>query len=442
MSSRTYQIHPGLLTQVNKRFAEMKTSQEKLGEVSQGSREKIGHFLKGEPVEKSLFIRICEAMKLTSEELAVELLPTPINNIFFTGVKKFVGRSDLLAEVHSVLNDDTKPNAVALCGMGGLGKTEAAIQYAKNNLLIYPDGVCWVSVRETDAPGQFNIADQIISFCKRLGIYLPNQIGETDHNTVQQCYDQWKGQSKILIIFDDVEYFNQIKDILPRNPRFKVIITTRLNLSGNDSIESIALDVLTTNDSLELLDLLVSGTRITDDLHSSTLVCEFLAGLPLGLELVGRYLESDPILEVSTILSELEELAKKRKTIGHPAFDGDRKSDPTWNLTAERGLGSAFDLTWVRLSENSRILSLLLGRYPITEIHWSHVEGMAKVQARLYPELGEYDKNELIKARKELYSYSLVKPNDEGLYCWHPMTRQYFRYKITDKDYERFGDII
>jgi hypothetical protein len=326
--------------------------------------------------------------------------------------------------------------------MGGLGKTESAIQYAKRNLLLYPDGICWVSVRQIDAPGQSSIADQIVAFAYRLGVYVPLQKRLLGSTLAQLIYDQWKGHSKVLIIFDDVESYDQISDYLPRNPRFKVLITTRLNLSGNSSIHSIPLDVLSLEDSLELLRAIALPPRINHELTSSTALCRFLDGLPLALELIGRYLERNPSAKVDTVLGELEELVKIRKTIGHSAFDGSRDSTPAWNLTAERGLEAAFDLTWLKLSEIATIIALFLGRFPATEIYWGHVEGVMEEQAEIEPELGSYDERKLESGRSELQMYSLIKPNEEGLYLLHPMTRQYFRYKITEEEYARFGDII
>lgn len=444
----SHKVDPTKISQVEHLVGQKNKTREVLAREIGITKETLINFIKGRPVRADIFTDICDFLEIDWKTVAEEIPNrTTINNVPLSGAKRFVGRTELINSIHTLINDDNCPNIVSITGMGGLGKSELAIQYAKRNLQAYPDGVCWVRARQEDAPGQASIANQILSFAYRLGVSITHRDRDKDKddnlpNLVQQIYDQWKGQSEVLILFDDVESYSYISDYLPRDSRFKVIITTRLNLSSNESIHSISLEVLSLADSLELLGVFASQERINAELTSSSELCTFLGCLPLALELIGRYLESNLGVKVATVLSELEELAKKRRTIGYSAFDGSRTSNPAWNLTAERGLEAAFDLTWIKLSENTRILALFLGRFPTTEIHWEHVEGVKEIQAELNPELGEYDQDELRRERDELSTYSLVKANLEGLYCLHPMTRQYFRYRITDKEYEQFGDIL
>ncbi|HEY1701938.1 MAG TPA: hypothetical protein VGG75_19700 [Trebonia sp.] len=51
------------------------------------------------------------------------------------------GREGLLAELDARLADGPEPRIVALCGLGGAGKTSAAIEYAHRHLAEV--GVCW-----------------------------------------------------------------------------------------------------------------------------------------------------------------------------------------------------------------------------------------------------------------------------------------------------------
>ncbi|HEY9851090.1 MAG TPA: hypothetical protein V6D28_16595 [Leptolyngbyaceae cyanobacterium] len=63
----------------------------------------------------------------------------------------FVGRDEQLAKLHQLLQRNSQVVIAAINGMGGVGKTELAIQYAKQHLLDYPGGICWINAQEIDA---------------------------------------------------------------------------------------------------------------------------------------------------------------------------------------------------------------------------------------------------------------------------------------------------
>ena len=57
----------------------------------------------------------------------------------------FVGRDKQLAELHQLLQQNRQVVIAAINGMGGVGKTELAIQYAGQHLADYPGGICWIN---------------------------------------------------------------------------------------------------------------------------------------------------------------------------------------------------------------------------------------------------------------------------------------------------------
>ena len=81
-----------------------------------------------------------------NKEKEKEQLHICYNNISFSVNSKFSGRQDILETVHNARGPDAhspSTKSIALFGMGGVGKTQVAIQYAYQNLDQFDD-VQWL----------------------------------------------------------------------------------------------------------------------------------------------------------------------------------------------------------------------------------------------------------------------------------------------------------
>ncbi len=358
------------------------------------------------------------------------------NNIPLSGASNFVGREVLLTQLHKTL---AQHPLVALAGMGGVGKTEASIQYAERYAQHYPGGVCWIFARRMDAPNKATIAMQLISFATaRLQMTIPDTIKTIDAK-LQYCWQHWP-EGSVLLIYDDIDRYSDIAPhYLPNDDRFRILLTTRLQLSS--PVHRFPVDVLHRNDSLALLSFLSEATPLQEDGEADEL-CNFLGDLPLGLELAGRYLASDPSFSVAALLHELRKRQPKRQVMQHQALDGDAQADPAWTLTARRGLEAAFDLTWERLNDPSQLLAKMLGRFQPGPIRWRTVDVMNQVLAEEYPDDVEYAPDKMQRARGQLMKYSLLKPFDDRTYRLHPLIREFFRGKTTDEEDAQYGSAL
>ena len=95
----------------------------------------------------------------------------PIKYIPKIGSKNFVGRQDDLVKVHEKLYEQNNRVAIsAVSGMGGVGKTELAIQYSYKYDDDYSGGICWLNARGG------NVATEIIQFIQqRMGLEVPQK---------------------------------------------------------------------------------------------------------------------------------------------------------------------------------------------------------------------------------------------------------------------------
>ena len=84
-------------------------------------------------------------------QIAINLsnIPKPIGfpqNIPNSNTDKFLGREKDLERLHQQLQRNQEVVIAAVEGMGGVGKTELAIQYSLLHLQLqnYPGGICWL----------------------------------------------------------------------------------------------------------------------------------------------------------------------------------------------------------------------------------------------------------------------------------------------------------
>ncbi|MEH1936246.1 MAG: tetratricopeptide repeat protein [Nostoc sp.] len=317
--------------------------------------------------------------------------------------EKFVGREAELEELHQKLQTSRQVAIVAVAGMGGVGKTELATQYAKQRLENYQGGVCWLSAQGID------VRIQILRFFElKFNRIVPDDWELADR--LRYCWENWQ-QGEVLLVFDDVtDYKKQVqRNLPPESPRFKVLLTTRQGFDR--TLPQLSLGVLKPLAAMKLLKLLVDRERLKSEPWVARRICKFLGYLPLALELVGRYLDTMPDLSLEKLLKRLE-----KKRLEHEAI---AKANPL--MRYEYGVAEAFALSWEHLDENAQGLGCWLSLYALADIPFS-VEGIEDDD--------EQELNE--KAIGDLLKLHLLQRQSKGIYHLHPLIRQFFQMKLDD----------
>ncbi|MEL4897165.1 NB-ARC domain-containing protein, partial [Crocosphaera sp. Alani8] len=173
----------------------------------------------------------------------------------YNGTNIFVGRVKDLEDIDQLLDNNQHLAITSVTGMGGVGKTELALQYALRYQQNYAGGICWIEARGSDIMGQ------IVSFSQSVGVNPPDYL-QTLEDRLDYCWNHWiKGN--VLLIFDDVKNYNSIKNSLPpKNNKFKVIVTSRQRLGR---LQQLKLQVLQPPEALELLRQIIGKKRVNDE---------------------------------------------------------------------------------------------------------------------------------------------------------------------------------
>lgn len=404
------------------------------------SRSTLKRFWGQGPIKRDTFRSICLAigladwtalcissadMKASLEEQhdreakQIEESNTP-NNLPRSGAIKYVGNNlDLLERQ---IEEKRRIAITAVTGMGGIGKTELALQYAYKMLdSVYTGGICWIRGRDT------SIAREIITFSRNvLNLNVPDR--KALKAQVTYCWRHWP-RGKVLIIFDDVDNFKKIEPFLPPvNRRFDVIITTRQNLGRVFDIFEV--DILNEQDSLKFLASIIQDeTRLETQIEEAKALCRWVEYLPLAIEMMGHYLARKPSLSFAEMLSRLEKKALKSTAM----------SKIETGMTAKRNVVAAFELSWEALLDSAddaeftqRAVYLFSLLAPIP-VNWPFFTGIALPPFSLEDDLA--DDIEVYEDIRdyELLALNLIKPVGNGYYICHDLIREFILNKLESK---------
>lgn len=211
----------------------------------------------------------------------------------------FTGRTALLETLHERLSPShpaVLPRSYALCGLGGMGKTHLAVEYAYRYAEEY-QAIFWIGAESVE---------RIISDFLRIAehLQLPEQHEADQHRIVTAVHRWLTSRRRWLLIWDNVEDLDLVRRFLPSSPQGSMVLTTRQSALGTlaQPLELLPMTpeegllllfrrarVLPVDASAEHLNQL-AGNRATDYAAAQELVTT-VGGLPLALDQIGAYIE-------------------------------------------------------------------------------------------------------------------------------------------------------
>jgi hypothetical protein len=194
-----------------------------------------------------------------------------------------IGRDEALQAVRQQLTSGRRTaigQTASFNGLGGLGKTQLAVEYAYKFDKEYPNGIIWLNADQ-------DIDAQLTELAEKARWVAP----ESEHKyKLEIALQRIRSYSDCLIIFDNLEDPQAIENYLPETQADPhILVTSRAAQPGFTPID---LDPLNETLSLELL-IQEAGREPTgdDEKEAAQKIADALGGLPLALELAGAFLQ-------------------------------------------------------------------------------------------------------------------------------------------------------
>ncbi|MEV8440794.1 BTAD domain-containing putative transcriptional regulator [Actinosynnema sp. NPDC051121] len=310
----------------------------------------------------------------------------------------FVGRNEHLADLDKVLaNGGDAVMVTAIVGIGGIGKTWLALQWAHRRLDHFPDGQLYVDLRGFDPVTQPTAPSLAL---RRLLDALGGAVDDTgDVDTLAARYRSLVADKRFLIVLDNARDAAQVVPLLPGSPTCAVVITSRDRLpelvTGHGA-RSVALPTFTGSEAAELFAMHLGRERVAASPAAVDAILDHCAGLPMALAIAAAHATTHPHLPLVVLADEI----------------GD---DPLDSLRA------VFTASYQALSAPVARVFRLVGSAPGPNID----QQAAAVLTGLPP-------RELRSALRHLESMHLVERISATRYAMHDLLRRYATELDTD----------
>lgn len=326
-------------------------SQQQLADAIGVHRHSIRRWEQGDflPEQKTLVLELARCLRLTDHQ-ARQLLEASLTalapywsvplprNPFFTG------RQEILAQLHTSIGASKTvvlTQSYALHGLGGVGKTQTALEYAYRYALDY-SAVFWIAAETSE---------QVVSSLLRIAevLQLP-ECRETDQQRIITATQRWLTKhNQWLLIWDNLEELELLQRFLPPTRQGEILITTRHQALGmlaqgvdlmpmrqEEGIVCVLrraklLEMATTSEQMQQFEM-----RMPAEYAAAAELVTIMGGLPLALDQAGAYIEETGCSLVDYLQRYKQQNVHLLERRGKPGSDHPQSVVTTFLLAMER----------------------------------------------------------------------------------------------------------
>ena len=348
----------------------------------------------------------------------------PGSRMLYPRNASFTGRTGHLRRLARTLlhRDGSSLVAQAIQGMGGVGKTQLAVEFV-HRYGRFLHGVHWIDAAQPDAiPAEVAACGAVMAAAHR-GPFPEKQSAQ-----VAWTLAAWQRGGPRLIVLDNMEDMKAYREWLGKmsGGPLRLLLTTRQQDWPRDlGLKRLGLDVFTPEESRSFLG------RYVADVPASTLarLARRLGHLPLALELAARYLDSFQMAGVTGLSVDdyLAEFDKCRGALTHASMQDWPEAEGS-STNHDLNLVATFDLSYEALNLPEKELFKALGVFAPVVLSVEHILAVC----------GRSRKEALLRLRS-LKKLSLIQGREvagEIRYAVHPLLRDYVVFLTSEAERE------
>ncbi len=336
-------------------------------------------------------------------------------------VATFAGRAEHLKRLDALLpgTDDRDGNGrgatavviSAIAGTAGVGKTTLAVYWAHRVRDRFPDGQLYVNLRGFGPAGTaMTPAEAIRGFLDALEVAPQRVPGTLDAQAA--LYRSLLAGRRMLVVLDNARDVEQVRPLLPGAPGCLALVTSRNQLFGLIAAEGahpLTLDVLTGEESRELLARRLGPSRLAAEPAAAEEIVTSCARLPLALAVVAARAVTQPHFPLAALAGALGEARARLDSL-----DGDDSAT---------GVRAVLSWSYQGLTPPAARLFRLLGLHPGPDLGVRAAACLAGLPV-----------DEVRPLLAELTRAHLVHEHSPGRYGFHDLLRAYATEQAHDHD--------
>ncbi|GFF44496.1 nephrocystin-3 [Aspergillus udagawae] len=364
----------------------------------------------------------------------------PLDLATVPAVGGFVGHEAELDSLWDFLQPEGSPmqKRAILHGLGGIGKTQLAVQFARIHKFDFT-AIFWLNGKD-----EKTLIQSLASFLPKLpGIQLTQSAkNEKEREAHARQVLEWlsvEGNFKWLLIFDNVDQYApsqaenregyDISHYFPVVDQGSIIITTRLP-QLRDLGKPLPVRGLSLEEGVQLL-LYSSGSMTKEDTEATSVINEVarklanrLNGLPLAIVMAGSFISQTGVSFARYLQlyeQSFSELLSEMSPLRHYS-QGDIRT--TWRISY---------LEIQKRDASAAKLLLLISAFHNRDIWFELVEsGLNYVDAPPWFRQVASNAFKFLKTMRTLIEFSLIETKEDGSYAMHPVVQDWCRHILGE----------
>ncbi|EFH86219.1 FxSxx-COOH system tetratricopeptide repeat protein [Ktedonobacter racemifer] len=278
-----------------------KIAQQVLAERLGVHRNTISAWERGErlPDTKGMVAELATQLRLDDQQtrLLLEASLTAVSPYWYVPYQRnyyFTGREALLEQLHTSFASGQAlalTQSYTLSGLGGIGKTQVALEYAYRYHQHYA-ATFWLAAESSET-----LTSSFLSIAQTLR--LPERHEQDQHKIIASVLQWLNSHKNWLLIFDNVEDIGVLKPFLPTTRQGSFLFSTRLHTLGHLA-QALELSRLPRDEGIAFLlhrtHIRPANSPMTQaaasEVELAATIVDLVDGLPLALDQAGAYIEA------------------------------------------------------------------------------------------------------------------------------------------------------